>query len=150
VSDHAVRTRGGSFGLLSFGWRALFALVLVLVTYNPTQVSYYHWLKDAIAAGTFGPEHAVVGVLVLSGWTVFLRATFQSLGALGLVLCSAFFAALVWFLIDFGVLAADSVSTVTWISIVCLALLLAIGMSWSHIRRRMTGQVDVDDVEGGR
>jgi hypothetical protein len=37
-----------------------------------------------------------------------------------------------------------------WVSMVCLALLLAIGMSWSHVRRRMTGQVDVDDVEGGR
>jgi hypothetical protein len=26
--------------------------------------------------------------------------------------------------------------------------ILAIGISWSHIRRRMTGQVDVDEVEG--
>ena len=27
------------------------------------------------------------------------------------------------------------------------SLLLATGMSWSHIRRRLTGQLDVDDVE---
>ena len=26
--------------------------------------------------------------------------------------------------------------------------ILAVGISWSHIRRRMTGQVDVDEVEG--
>ena len=136
--------------MLSFAWRALFALVLVLVTYNPSEVSYYHWLKGALAAGTFGPAHAVLGVLVLAGWVVFLRATFQSLGPIGLLLCGAFLATLVWLLVDLGWLAADSVSTLTWVTIVCLALLLAVGMSWSHVRRRMTGQVDVDDVEGGR
>jgi hypothetical protein len=39
------------------------------------------------------------------------------------------------------------VSTLTWIVLVGLSLLLAVGMSWSHIRRRLTGQVDVDEVE---
>ena len=87
---------------------------------------------------------------VSAAWVVFLRATFQSLGVLGLLLGTAFFAALVWLLVDFGLLATDSVSTMAWVTMVCLALLLAIGMSWSHVRRRMTGQVDVDDVEGGR
>ena len=28
-----------------------------------------------------------------------------------------------------------------------LSLILAVGLSWSHIRRRLTGQVDVDDLE---
>jgi uncharacterized membrane protein len=92
----------------------------------------------------------VIGIVLLAGWVVFLRATFQSLGVLGLLLGAAFFAALVWLLVDFGLLATDSVSTMAWVTIVCLALLLAVGMSWSHVRRRMTGQVDVDDVEGGR
>ena len=145
-----MRTRAAGFGVLSFTWRALFALVLVLVTYNPSQISYYHWVRGVIAAGNFGALHALVGVVLLAGWIVFLRATFQSLGILGLLLGAAFFGALVWLLIDFGLLAADSVSTMAWITIVCLALLLAVGMSWSHVRRRMTGQIDVDDVEGGR
>jgi hypothetical protein len=94
--------------------------------------------------------HAVVGIVLLAGWVVFLRATFQSLGVLGLLLGAAFFAALVWLMVDLGFLATDSMSTMAWITLVCLALLLAVGMSWSHVRRRMTGQVDVDDVEGGR
>ena len=33
--------------------------------------------------------------------------------------------------------------------IAVLSLVLATGMSWSHIRRKMTGQIDVDDVEEG-
>jgi hypothetical protein len=145
-----VSSRAAGIGFLGFVWRALFALVLVLATYNPAQISFYHWVRGAIGAGNFGAVHAVVGIVLLAGWVVFLRATFQSLGVLGLLLGAAFFAALVWLLVDFGLLATDSVSTMAWVTIVCLALLLAIGMSWSHVRRRMTGQVDVDDVEGGR
>jgi hypothetical protein len=145
-----VSSRAAGIGFLGFAWRAVFALVLVLATYNPSQISYYHWLRGAVGAGSFGAVHAVVGIALLAGWVVFLRATFQSLGVLGLLLGAAFFAALVWLLVDLGWLATDSVPAMTWITLVCLSLLLAIGMSWSHVRRRMTGQVDVDDVEGGR
>jgi Family of unknown function (DUF6524) len=31
--------------------------------------------------------------------------------------------------------------------LVILSLILAVGMSWSHIRRRMSGQVDVDEKD---
>jgi hypothetical protein len=145
-----VSSRAAGIGFLGFVWRALFALALVLATYNPSQISYYHWLRGAIGAGTFDATHALVGIVLLVGWVVYLRATFQSMGVLGLLLGAGFFAALVWLLVDLGWLATDSVPTMTWIILVCLSLLLAIGMSWSHVRRRITGQVDVDDVEGGR
>jgi hypothetical protein len=52
----------------------------------------------------------------------------------------------IWVLFDFGVLTTDSMTALTWISIFCLAGLLSVGMSWSHIRRRLSGQYDVDDV----
>ena len=42
----------------------------------------------------------------------------------------------------------DSITAVTYIILVVISGVLATGISWSHIRRRMTGQVDVDDVEG--
>ena len=54
-------------------------------------------------------------------------------------------AAIVWLLIDLDVLAADSGSAIAWISLVCLAALLAIGLSWAHIWRRLTGQVELAD-----
>ena len=54
-------------------------------------------------------------------------------------------AGLVWLFIDFGVLSLDSVSAVTWVVLVCIAALLAVGLSWSHIWRRLTGQFEVDD-----
>jgi Family of unknown function (DUF6524) len=131
------------FTFKSFLLRVLFALVLVLVTYNPTDYCYLHWLHTS----AFKPQHAVVGVALLGGWLVFVRATFMSLGALGLIVCTAFLAALVWWLIDLGWLTASQFTTVEWITLVCLSVLLAVGLSWSHLRRRLTGQYDVEDID---
>ena len=136
-----------SFTFGSFALRVLFALALVLVTFNPSQYSYWHWLSSAIGAGTFGPEHAVAGVVLLGGWLVFVRATLMSLGVLGLIICTAFIATLIWWLVDLGWLSASSATAMEWITLVGLAVLLAIGMSWSSIRRRLTGQYAVDEVE---
>jgi hypothetical protein len=36
---------------------------------------------------------------------------------------------------------------VTWIVLFATSGILAVGMSWSHVRRRLSGQVDTDDVD---
>ena len=126
--------------------RLLAAAVLVFATYNPSGTSYYHWLSDNFSSPT--PMLALVGILLLIGWTVYLRATGRSLGAFGLFLAAAFFGVLVWMVIDWGWISPDSVETMTWIIEFVLCGVLAVGISWSHIRRRMTGQVDVDEIEG--
>jgi hypothetical protein len=133
------------FTFASFLWRFAAALVLVLLSYNPSHYSYFHWIRGAISGEGLGPEHFFVGVLLLIGWSIFLFASFRALGKLGMFLGAAFFGTLVWLLTDIGVLEAESGSSITWIALVCLAGLLGIGVSWSHIWRRMTGQFEVDD-----
>ncbi|MBM4257349.1 MAG: hypothetical protein FJ147_15815 [Deltaproteobacteria bacterium] len=130
----------------SFLWRLLFALLLVGATYNPEGYSYYHWALTDFSL--FGPEQTVVGVLLLIGWVIYLRATLRSLGLLGLVLVVALCASLVWLLTSWGWIAADSPRAITYVSLVIVALILATGMSWSHVRRRISGQADVDAVDG--
>jgi len=125
--------------------RFLFALVLVLCTYNPSNYSFYHWLMSSLSNIT--PYIAIAGLLLLIGWAIYLRATLRSLGFVGIVLAGLFFACLIWLLVYWGVLALDKFSTLAWVTEILLAALLAIGMSWSHIRRRMSGQVDMDDVD---
>ena len=139
----------GKFDFGSLGWRFLFALILVLATYNPSGYSYFHWFKDALAAGDAGPEHYFGGVVLIIGWVMFVRATFRSLGGVGIVLGAAFLGTLIWLLTEHGIVPAGSTTAIVWISLVCMAGLLAAGMSWSHIRRRLSGQYDVDDVEEG-
>ena len=135
-------------GINWFGFllRLLAAFVLVFSTYNPSEYSYYHWIKNNVSDLT--PVIALAGVLLLVGWTIFLRATFRSLGPFGLLLAAAFVGVLLWMMIDWGWFDADNLKAVTYLSLVVLSGILAIGVSWSHIRRRITGQVDVDEVEG--
>ena len=133
------------FGPDSFLVRWVFALFLVLGTYNPTSYSYVGWLLAEDFA--FGPLPAVVGILLLIGWIIFLRATFMSLGWLGVTLGAALFVCIIWLFIDIGLLSMESTGALTWLALIVISLLLATGMSWSHIRRRLTGQIDVDDVE---
>ena len=141
--DRSSRSRDVT--LSGFGLRLTAALVLVLATYNPTEYSFFDWVQRAIGDGNLGAMHVFVGILLVIGWTIYGAASYRSLGPVGLVLGAAFFAALVWLLIDFGILKLESAKTVTWIVLICLSGLLAIGVSWSHIWRRLTGQLEVDE-----
>ena len=133
------------FNAGSFVGRWIFALALVLGTYNPTQWCYYNWATAE--STTFGPIVAIVGIVLLIGWIVFIRATFMSMGWLGITLGTALFGCLVWLMVDQGWLSLDSEGMIAWVVLVILSLILATGMSWSHIRRRMSGQFDVDEKD---
>ena len=125
-----------SFGPDSFLLRWLFAAVLVFGTYNPTSFSWISWVLEPENA--FGPVEALVGVVLLIAWVIYVRATFRSIGWLGLALGAALFACLIWLLVDFGLLSLESTGALTWLSLILVSMLLAVGMSWSHIRRRLT------------
>jgi len=136
------------FSVQSFLLRLIFALVLVYASYNPSGYSFFHWAKNALfeEALAISPPFAMSAVILLIGWTIYLRATLLALGGLGLSLAFAFFVIIVWWFIDLGLLSFDSISVMTYIALFILAAILATGMSWSHLRRRMSGQTDVDDV----
>src|SRR5690606_1562552 len=127
------------------GLRFIFALLLVLATYNPSGYSYYDWLYANWSALT--PYIALAGLILFIGWVIYLRATLRSLGFIVLVLAGAFLACLVWLLVYWGWVKLDKAGPISWISGVRVAVLWAVGMSWSHIRRAMSGQVDMDDVD---
>ena len=134
------------FNFLSFVWRLLASLMLVTATYNPSNYSFVGWLRAAAAApeSSLGPEHFVVGVALLIGWVILLAATQRSLGTFGLLLGGALLGGVVWLLIDIGWLDIETVSSATWVGLLCVSVLLAVGLSWSHVWRRVTGQFEVD------
>jgi hypothetical protein len=133
------------FNIGSFIIRWFFAIVLVFSTFNPSDYSYVSWVMAETS--TFGPIMAFFGVALLIGWIVFLRATLLSMGWLGITLGGALFACVIWWFVDMDILRLDSYGTLTWIALLVLSFILAVGMSWSHIRRRMTGQFDVDEKD---
>lgn len=130
----------------SFSWSNFFlrlsaAIVVVLATYNPSGLSYYDWVWPW---ESFDPFKAIVGILLLIAWVMGIRATIHSLGVLGMILAVAFFGVVIWMVIYMNLIPADSRVAVTWLILIALGGVLGVGLSWSHVRRRLTGQLDVD------
>lgn len=138
------------FTPLSFLFRLLIALVLVFASYNPAEPwSFYHWAVKPLLVNfnDFTIFKALVGVALLIGWSVFLNATFNSLGLFGTLMAVAFFGLAFWWIIDEGWISLEQPNTLNWLVLVALSLVLAVGISWSHISRRLTGQYDVDETD---
>ncbi len=134
-----------SFSLASFLLRWLVALVLVFATFNPTDYSYYRWVAG-MDGGNLAPK-ALAGVALVILYVIYLRATWRSIGPIGVSLAAAFLGALIWVTIDLGLLDLERPTIVTWVLLFALATILAIGISWSHVRRRVSGQADMDDID---
>lgn len=130
----------------SFFLRLLFALVIVLLTFNPSGFSYFHWARDAFFNSSFGPLQGLAGIALLIGWVLFVQATRQSLGLAGVVLVASLFAVLVWLLFFYDVVSSRSGATLIWIVLIGVAVVLTVGMSWAHLRRRLSGQATVDEI----
>jgi hypothetical protein len=133
------------FDVMGLLWRLVFAMALVLLTFNPTGHSYYHWLADGFPS--VQPAEAVAGIALLIAWVFFVRSTLAAIGTLGLVLMLAFFASVVWWVVSKGWLDLGDRQAVAWVVLVVVGLVLGIGMSWSHLRRRLSGQAAVDRVD---
>jgi len=137
--------RKDSFGWDGFLLRFVFAVIVVFSTYNPEGVSYYSWVYDALPE--FSVLKAFVGVVILIAWVILIRATLGSLGALGIILTASFFGLAIWLIIDVLGLSTDNFRVISYIIEIMLASVLSIGVSWSHVRRRVTGQLDTDELD---
>ena len=128
------------------GLRFLFALVLVLTTYNPEGYSYWHWVIVKFSSDMLILK-ILLGIILVAGWSIFIKATANSLGLWGFVLTLGFFTALLWLIVDWGIIPKDSIRAISYMVLLAMAAILTTGLSWSHIRRRLSGQVDVDELD---
>ena len=130
---------------MDFLSRWVAAFLLLALTYNPTQYNYLRWLQQ------YGDDNlsvaVLVGLLLVVGYVIYVRATVRSIGVIGMALVLAIVGAGLWVLYDVGVLSLEDGDFNQWLGLGALSLVLGIGLSWSHVRRAMTGQVDVDDVD---
>jgi hypothetical protein len=131
--------------------RMLGALILVYATFNPTGHSYFHWVVAPLigmGAPTGGSSALkfLTGVLLVIGWVVVLQATRRSIGLTGAFLALALCGGLIWLLVEQHVVSPTGSAAIAHIALVAIALVLGVGMSWSLVSRRLTGQVDTDQV----
>jgi hypothetical protein len=145
-------TDGFSWGGL-FG-RLLAALLLVYATYNPEGVSFFHWTfqpkpgESGFMAyiHSFTPLKAFAALALVAAWAVFLQATRRSLGAGGALLVLGLFGCTIWAMIYYGAISPTSSKAIAHLILIAVSLVLAIGLSWSHISRKLSGQMDTDNV----
>ncbi|MEO8241146.1 MAG: DUF6524 family protein [bacterium] len=125
--------------------RWLGAFILLAATFNPTQWNYLKWAE---ANGNSQlPLTLFLGLLLLVGFLVYLLATLRSIGMLGMILIAAIFGSGLWVLLDWGVLSLTNSSLNTWLGLLALSFILGIGLSWSILKQRLSGQATVDDTD---
>lgn len=135
----------GGVSWLGVLWRVALAMVLVLLTYNPTGYSYFHWALTDFSS--FSAVKALAGALLLAGWVFYLRTGLSSLGWLGVILLLLILGAVVWVLAEQKILDPNQPGVLSWVILIVVGLILGIGMSWSLVRQRLTGQVDILDED---
>ncbi len=115
--------------------RLVLPALLVLTSFNPTGYSYFHYAKLRLPSSVDG-LFALMSVLLLIAWVVLLRATFKTLGSLGVVLMSLLLAALVWVGADAGWWSLQDGPTRTWAALGVITVVLTVGLSWGALRRK--------------
>lgn len=124
--------------------RWLISMFIVFATFNPSGYSYIHW----VMGGTGEPWSLKIlaGLLLGSIVATFFLATVRSLGLRGILAMSGLLIAATWTMIDFGLLSNLSNGAYLTVALVAVASILALGVSWSSLTLRVTGQVDSNDV----
>ncbi len=130
---------------MGFLIRWVFAFVLLAATYNPTQLNFVRWSMTNYQTNL--SMTVLFGLVLMIGYIIYVRASLRSIGLFGMVLILAVVATLLWVLFDQGLISLSNPTINTWITIVALSLVLAVGLSWSIARRKLSGQADVDDVD---
>ena len=130
---------------MGFLIRWAFAFFLLAATYNPTQWNFVRWstanYQSMLSVTIF------IGLILVIGYIIYLRATLRSIGLFGMLLVLAVAGILLWVLFDQGIIILTHPTMNTWLGIIVMSLVLAIGLSWSIVRRKILGQADVDDVD---
>ena len=130
---------------MGFILRWLCAFLLLAATFNPTEYNYVTWVRSYGGANL--SIAVLVGLILGIGYIIYLRATLRSIGLVGMMLVVAVVGACLWVLYDFGVLRLDNPSLNLWLGLLALSFVLGIGLSWSHVRRSLSGQADMDAVD---
>ena len=126
----------------------------MISAYSSQGLSFFHWAIQPKTGETgiagilhgFTPLKAFAGLALIAAWVVFLQAAQRSLGVGGAILVVGLFACTIWAMIYYGMISPTSSKAIAHMILIAVSLVLAIGMSWSHISRGLSGQQDTDNV----
>ena len=116
--------------------RVLACFALVFATSNPSGHDYLSWIHgDATLAAK-----ALVGAGLSILYILFARIAWLSLGPVGLAATITILLSGIFALSELDAVNLASGTTRDYLGLMLMSLLLATGMTWSLIKRRVTGQ----------
>lgn len=123
-----------------FFLRWLLAAFLVFGTYNPSGTSYYHWVAYA---PELSPTQITAGILLLALTVAILRMAFMSTGYFGTAALALTVLMGIVFGAGLGLFEVEEVFFTTYTIELIVSIVVGIGLSWSFIQKRLSGERDV-------
>lgn len=123
--------------------RLLTTMLVIFGGYNPTGYSYYHWLESD--TGEWALKlfvGSILGVLLY----VQLRAMWRSLRLIGIAILSSIIGSAIWVAVDLDLIRLVDTNERILVFQTAFAVLLGTGFCWSHIRYRLSGQLDSENI----
>lgn len=126
------------FTWASFLIRWLAVSALVFATYNPSGYSYAHWVAEW--QGEYLALKIAIGLIIIGLFWLMVMATWLVLRLFGILLLLAIVLSLAGAAWQLGLIPTTSAS-IQFLLLTGLATYLTIGVSYAHMRYRLTGQV---------
>ncbi len=131
------------FGMYSVFLRWLLIAGIVLSTYNPSGRSYYHWATVSNAEISLKIS---IGLILFALNMIFIRLTFRAMGLSGALVLALVVTSVAVTLPRLGWLTLETFEMFVLYVMLFFCIALSIGVSWSALRTRLSGQVDSDDI----
>lgn len=131
------------FGLVNVVVRWLFTLGVMFGAYNPSGRSYVHWVLRDPAPRSL---QVFVGCLIVTAFLVLGGAAIRALGYPGLVVLATLMVLFAGTVVQLGLIDLGDRTEVVLAVQALAASGLTLGLCWSALRARLSGQVDSDDV----
>ncbi|PWC31253.1 DUF6524 family protein [Azospirillum sp. TSO35-2] len=127
----------------SFGFfiRALSCFLLLFATWNPSGYSYLSWLDTD--DGSRLSLKLAVGVLLLATYAAYARIAWVALRWIGTLTCLALLISGYLAIRHFGLLDPNAPFWNSAVVLIFSSVVLSVGVCWSHIKRRISGQSHV-------
>lgn len=120
------------------------AVCVVFATYNTSGYSYYHWVFNGDSSNW--ALKLFFGLILLTLYSVFSMVMWRGMGPVGIALGITTLTSVVWILERWDLLSLATHNTVATVVGFMIATLFGFGMSFMHLRTRLTGQTDTRDV----
>lgn len=129
--------------ILGYSVRLLIAMLVIFGSFNPSGYSYYHWLQQDV--GDWAVK-LFVGLTLTVVLYLQINAMWRSMRLVGTSMLTTVILAGVWLASDLGLVDLHDRTQLILATQVALTLLLGTGFCWSHIRYRLSGQMDSENI----